>query len=192
MDIQVEIVGLTGLNFTCVPVQVYVFVSHFYIQNVTIFLPRRTQRVLEMPSSPTHPLRWLMCGLQRLPWWGRKPPHWLGDSPKQASCAYLGGGFIHISLFFIPKIGEVSHFDSYFSIWLKPPTSYFLHSPKLTYIAPENSWLEDDPFLLGKPIHGSFGKHPAQKPFTGPAMSSVNNFAPSWTSQVYHHKVDPS
>ena len=35
----------------------------------------------------------------------------------------LGGGFKHF-LFFTPKLGEDSHCDSYFSDWLKPPTSY--------------------------------------------------------------------
>ena len=143
-----------------------VFASHFYIRNLTIFLPRRIeQRVLEMPRSPTDLLRWLMCGLQRLPWWGHKPPHWLGDSPKQASCAYLGGGFSHIVLFSPQQLGKFPILTSIFSIWLKPPTSHFLHSPKLAYIARENAWLEDVSFwesLYMDPLRNIQPKNPSQ------------------------------
>ena len=37
----------------------------------------------------------------------------------------LGGGNSNIFLMFIPKIGEDSHFDEYFSDGLKPPTSIY-------------------------------------------------------------------
>ena len=36
--------------------------------------------------------------------------------------SYLGGGFKY--LLFSPLFGEDSHFEQYFSIGLKPPTSY--------------------------------------------------------------------
>ena len=36
---------------------------------------------------------------------------------------FLGGGNSNMFGIFIPKIGEDSHFDSYFSNGLKPPTS---------------------------------------------------------------------
>ena len=87
---------------------------------------------------------------------------WVTRQNKQAVPIWVVVSSI-FCLFSPQKLGKFPILTNIFSLWLKPPTSYFLHSPKLTYIAPENSWLEDDPFLLGKPIHGSFGKHPAEK-----------------------------
>ena len=47
-------------------------------------------------------------------------------SPSEASCyVSLGGGFQHF--LFSSLFGKDSHFDSYFSTGLKPPTSSYCH-----------------------------------------------------------------
>ena len=58
---------------------------------------------------------------------------WLGNWLTMLTWIFVGQVVFSISLIFTPKIGEASHFDSYFSEGLQPPTRISMISQESMY-----------------------------------------------------------